>query len=336
MEGLVSIVIPAYNSGPFIEETIRSALNQTWENKEIIVVNDGSTDTTLDIARKLPVTVINQSNKGASAARNHGVSVSKGDFIQYLDADDILAPDKIECQLREYKDPRTLLSGSWGSFLYRIRTAKFDASLLWQNLSPEEWLVRKMTHNLHMQTATWLVSRELIEATGPWRESLSLDDDGEYFCRVLAQSNGVHFVPESKVYYRATGDSLSKVTARKLNSQWESMRTHIDCVDRLADKAAAERAVVSYLQTWLPYFHPDRPDLVKACFDIADEFDGQLILPSLSRKYAWIGRLFGYPVGKFVSTVLPEFKWNCYRQLDLLAYHFEQAINAGRSLSTQK
>src|SRR5262249_31339743 len=98
----VSILIPAFNAERWIGDTLRSALSQTWPSKEIIVVDDGSTDRTVEIARKFEpegVRVFTQKNQGAAAARNKAYSLSKGDYIQWLDADDLLAPDKIERQL---------------------------------------------------------------------------------------------------------------------------------------------------------------------------------------------------------------------------------------------
>src|ERR1017187_8423307 len=125
MKPLVSILIPAYNAQAWISDTLRSAITQTWQQKEIIVVDDGSTDQTLTIARQFEsdsVRVFTQKNQGAAAARNKAFSLSQGDYIQWLDADDLLAPDKIARQmevLARCKSKRTLLSGAWGKFYYR-------------------------------------------------------------------------------------------------------------------------------------------------------------------------------------------------------------------------
>src|SRR5262249_13271987 len=99
---LVSILIPAFNAQEWIADTIRSALAQTWPKKEIIVVDDGSRDQTLSIAKQFvskEVSVVAKGNEGAAATRNKAYSLSQGDYIQWLDADDLLAPDKIERQL---------------------------------------------------------------------------------------------------------------------------------------------------------------------------------------------------------------------------------------------
>src|ERR1700751_2842411 len=115
MKPLVSILIPAYNAQPWIADTIRSAIAQTWQHKEIIIVDDGSSDRTAAVARRFAsrdVAVVTTENQGAAAARNRALQLSQGDYIQWLDADDLLAPDKIERQLAaldEGGDRRLLL-----------------------------------------------------------------------------------------------------------------------------------------------------------------------------------------------------------------------------------
>src|SRR5262245_39232406 len=185
MEPLVSILIPAYNAQEFLGATVRSAINQTWPHKEIIIVNDGSRDQTLSVARQFEspfVKVLTQDNQGAAATRNKAFSMAQGEFIQWLDADDLLSANKIASQLDAAlrTGRRAVVSSPWAYFLYRRSKAKFTPTALWEDLSPLEWLTRKMEQNLHMQTATWLVSRELTDAAGPWNAQLLGDDDGEY------------------------------------------------------------------------------------------------------------------------------------------------------------
>jgi glycosyltransferase involved in cell wall biosynthesis len=332
MKPLVSILIPAFNAQTWLADTLRSAITQTWQRKEIIVVDDGSSDRTLAIARQFEsncVCVVTQNNHGAAAARNKACSLSQGDYIQWLDADDLLAPDKIARQvevLDQCRSKRTLLSSAWGRFIYRHYRAKFTPTALWCDLSPVEWLLRKMGQDVYMQTATWLVSRELTQAAGPWDTRLLGDDDGEYFCRVLLASDGTRFVPEAKVFYRMAGStSLSYIgrSDRKREAQWLSMQMHVDYLRSLEDSQRVRDACVKYLQNWLGFFYPERLDLVKQAEEMARNLGGQLVAPQLSWKYSWIEALFGRQWAKRAQVLLPGVRWSLERFRDKALFHIE-------------
>jgi glycosyltransferase involved in cell wall biosynthesis len=332
MKPWVSILIPAYNAEAWISDTLRSAIAQTWERKEIIVVDDGSKDQTLAVARHFEseqVRVVTQKNQGAAATRNNAFSLCHGDYIQYLDADDLMGPDKITTQMNALgpsENKRTLLSGSWGLFMYRYYRTRFVPSALWCDLSPVEWLVRKMGQDLYMQTASWLVSRELVEAAGPWDTRLLGDDDGEFFCRVLLASDGVRFVPESKVYYRSAGSSsLSYIgnSDTKRVAQMCSMGLHVKYLLSLEDSARSRAACVQYLQNWLVFFYPERMDLVEQAQQMAKDLGGRLEMPQLSWKYSWIRALFGWPLAKRAQIILPRLKWSLIRRWDKTLFRIE-------------
>jgi GT2 family glycosyltransferase len=340
---LVSILVPAHNAQDWIGDTLRSAIAQTWQRQEIIVVDDGSTDRTLAVARGFEsnnVKVVTQENQGAAATRNACFSLSSGGYIQWLDADDLLASNKLTLQLeaveRHRLGPRTLLSSGWAPFLYRHRRAAFVPTALWCDLSPVEWLLRKMGQNLHMQTATWLVSRELTEAAGPWDPRLVVDDDGEYFCRVLLASEGVRFVRETGVYYRQSGTSSVSYVGRsepKMLAQWQSMQMHIGYLRSLEDSERTRAASVRYLQTWLPYFYPERPDLVEKVQALANELGGHLEVPRLSWKYSWIETLCGPAVAKRAQIQLQNVKAAVVRRIDRLFFEIDVRANkAGANL----
>jgi glycosyltransferase involved in cell wall biosynthesis len=337
MTPLVSILIPACNAGPWIADTIRSALAQTWPRTEIIIVDDGSTDRTLSIARQFSsgkVFVAFQKNQGASAARNLAFSRAQGDYIQWLDADDLLGADKISRQMeiaRQVSNPRVLLSSEWGHFMFRAGRAKFIPTPLWENLSPVEWLLRKTGQNLHMQPATWLVSRELTVAAGPWDTRLSLDDDGEYFCRVILASEKIHFVPGAKTFYRVSGStSLSRVdqSDKKLESLWLSMRLHIQYLRSLEDSARARTACVTYLKNWLDNFSPARPDIVAEAKKLAATLGGHLDSPQLRPKYAWLEKIFGRNAASRAQLFAPQLKTCCQRLWDRALSQFENSTQA--------
>jgi glycosyltransferase involved in cell wall biosynthesis len=337
MTPLVSILIPAYNAEPWIADTIRSALAQTWPRTEVIVVDDGSTDRTFSIARQFAsekVFVTFQKNQGASAARNLAFSHAQGDYIQWLDADDLLDADKILRQMEvvgKISNPRVLLSSEWGHFMFRASRAKFIPTPLWEDLPPTEWLLRKMGQNLHMQPTTWLVSRELAEAAGPWDTRLSLDDDGEYFCRAILASEKIHFVPGAKTFYRVSGsNSLSRVdqSDKKLESLWLSMRLHIQYLRSLEDSARARAACVMYLKNWLDNFFPARPDIVAGAKKLAATLGGHLDSPQLRPKYAWMEKFLGRNAVSRAQIFAPQVKTFVQRSWDRALSQFENSTRA--------
>jgi glycosyltransferase involved in cell wall biosynthesis len=208
MAPLVSILIPAYNAEKWIRLTLKSALIQDYPNKEVILVNDGSTDHTLRIAKAFEsrsVKVINQPNAGGPAARNKALEDAQGDYIQWLDHDDLPAPNKISTQLRSLErvqNDKVLFSCPFATFYYRIEKARLFESQLYQDLEPLDYFFIKFSMNTYFQSACSLVSRKLTEIAGPWWEIRSPDDDGEYFCRVVGVSKRVQFVPEARCYWR--------------------------------------------------------------------------------------------------------------------------------------
>ena len=330
---LVSILIPAYNAEGSIAETLRSAIDQTWQHKEIIVVDDGSTDGTADMVRLVAtkqVMVVSTANQGLSAAVNHAYKLCQGDYIQALDADDLIAPDKIARQLaalRETDSKRILLSSPWAHFYYRTSAAQFVRNSLWQDLSPVEWLLRKLGENLHMQNATWLVSREIAEAAGPWDTSLHYDQDGEYFARVLLASEGTRFVPEGKVFYRVSGsDRISFIgsSKKKKTSLLRSMKLHIQYIRSLEDSDRVRKACLTYMQNWYGSFYPDAPEQADELQALAAQLEGHLEVPKLRPKYAWLEPIFGRHSANWAQTAMPELNARLKRKWDKTMFRLQE------------
>jgi glycosyltransferase involved in cell wall biosynthesis len=272
---------------------------------------------------------VSTKNQGAAAARNYALRLSQGDYIQWLDADDLLSPDKIDRQLaalREVDSRRILLSSSWAFFNYRTHGVPFVPTSLWHDLSPVEWLLRKMSENLHMQTATWLTSRELAEAAGPWDTRLHFDDDGEYFCRVLLASEGTRFVPGARVFYRVTSSnrvSYIGTSDRKKDAVLLSMKLHIQYLRSLEESERVRNTCLTYMQNWLDQFYPERPDIVAELQDLAAQLQGHLGVPSLRWKYAWMKPIFGWKAAKRAQMVLPQLKASLVRSWDKAMYRLE-------------
>lgn len=210
----VSVIIPAYNAAAYIADAIHSALAQTWPDKEIIVVDDGSADATASIAESIPgITCLRQANGGVSCARNVGVRHSSGDMIAFLDADDIWHPDKVEAQVRlleRYPDcdlvyatfmeiPESLVPGTWpnSDISRHSRTTELVDSFL----------------DPFFGTSTVVVRRDAFHRAGGFDETLPYAEDIDFFLRVLIECPATAMLDAVAVYKREVEGSLSHDSA---------------------------------------------------------------------------------------------------------------------------
>lgn len=332
MSNLVSVLIPAYNSARWLGECVRSALDQTWPRKEIIIVDDGSSDATLEVARSFEsatVKVVTQTNTGAPGARNNALSLAQGDYIQWLDADDVLHPRKLEMQLRGAEDGRrslTLLTSAWGKFFFRTGKASFERDALWRDLVPLDWIMTRFNDNVWMNPAVWLVSRRLTELAGPWdaRLASSGDDDGEYVCRVAAASNSVKFVEDARCFYRiGTVGSLNwnmETNDKSLNSLLLSLQLATQTLLSMEDSERTRRAAVRHLRTFSSYFYASGGDYVQRLGQMAAELGGTIEPPAVSWKYRPVEKALGPKVTKNVIRNWRAAKLVARRNLDWCFY----------------
>lgn len=314
MNPLVSILIPAYNAAPWLADAVRSAQVQTWPRKEIIIVDDGSRDETLAVARTFAgaeVKVLTHKNQGASRTRSRALAEAQGDYIQWLDADDLLDPDKIACQLQHADDDSVLLSSAWGRFYFRPHKAVFRENALCRDHTPVGWLQTKMESNAWMAIESWLVSRRLTTAAGPWDPTLTADDDGDYFARVVAASSAVRYIPGARSRIRlANPHSLSKGvrSPRWLASQFRSLSNQIHYLRGLDDNERTRRAAVALLRRWAVYFYPGQPELYEAAARLAGELGAELPTPRLHWKYRWLEPVIGPRRAQALQLTLPTLR----------------------------
>jgi hypothetical protein len=194
-----------------------------------------------------------------------------------------------------------------------------------------------MREGIHMQTGTWLVSRELAKTAGPWDTRLHFDQDGEYFCRVLLASEGTRFVPRTGIYYRMSG--MNRVSFignsdKKKDSLLLSMKLQIQHLRSFEDSERVRKACVAYIQTWVPSFHIRRPDLMQQAQQLAASLGGRLSVPKSSWKYSWIEKLFGWAVARQICQRWNECKSYIIRSCDKVLFCLERqhvATGAGRS-----
>lgn len=271
---LVSVIIPVYNSEKYIKETIKSVLNQTWDNIEIIIVDDGSTDGTIEVVESLKcdkITLLQQKNSGACTARNLGYDKSKGQFIQYLDADDLLSPDKIESQIilaKAYGDENV-----YSCKCYTFKEAIEDANIITQKVDKSydksaDWLLEAWSNREYGQTSIWLTPKVVHERAGRWDERLLKNQDGEFFCRVILNSKRVIFTDTAIVYYRRNGE----LTVSSKNS-FESAESTLFSI-QLCEKHVSvlnvnfNKAIAQLYYNFINAYHPQYPELLKKAKDL--------------------------------------------------------------------
>ncbi len=303
---LVSVLIPCYNAAPWLAETLESALAQSWPHKEIIVVNDGSIDDSLAIARQFAargVTVIDQPNAGQSAAFNRALAAARGDYLEFLDADDLIAPNKLETQVGALAagPAGRVASCRWARIQTTIADAYFTPSDLWEPfLPPVEWLVRAWSVHQMMHGAAWLVPHALVRDVGGWQESLSLINDFEFFSRVLLRSLGVVFCADTCTYYRSgISGSLSGTKSRRA---WESahLSLRLGTARLLAhEDSPRTRAACAYEFAAFYYdAYPAVPELRRDARQRVRALGCELPPPPGGPKYRIAARLVGWRLAR--------------------------------------
>jgi len=316
MESLVSIIIPAFNADKWLEECIISALSQTWKRIEVIIIDDGSEDSTLEIAEKFDdkrIRIIKQAHCGASASRNVGLEHSTGEFIQYLDADDALSPNKLESQIKsvDCKEFEFVISGAWARFYKNISEAVFQPQKLWTDMNSVDWLVCSWKYDLMMHPAAWLVPRQIALKAGKWNENLSLNDDGEYFCRVILASKGVKFCKNAETYYRSgISNSLSqRKTLDAIESWYYSLELSVDQLLRHENSLRTRYACATRFQRFIYDYGLLQPDLMQKAETKVRELGGTNVLPYGSVVFRALCKLIGWKNAKSIQRVFSRYSY---------------------------
>ncbi|MCM1981755.1 glycosyltransferase family 2 protein [Lyngbya confervoides] len=322
MYPLVSVLIPCYNAQKWLETAIHSALGQSWPKVEIIIVDDGSTDASLEIARSFScdqVNVISQENRGASSARNTALKAAQGDFIQYLDADDFLAPHKIrdQIQILDQSPPQVLaICGTMHFFDGEdpSRGIFHDGMPFYQDSDdPLDWLITLMGGDGEggmVQPAAWLVPRCVIDQAGPWNEQLALDDDGEYFARVILASAGIRRSPSALTYYRKfrSLQSLSgHQTPQNLRSGLDALNLRAEYILSRTQSNRAIRAITRNYMILAVAAYPFCPAVTEAALDRVQELGGSDYFPPLGgARIQRLQQLVGWKLARRLSVALHQ------------------------------
>lgn len=212
---IVSIIIPAYNAAQFIAATLESALAQTLKDTEIIVIDDGSKDGTASVVQAFPnVRYVRQANGGVSTARNHGAVLAQGQFLAFLDSDDIWHPDKLRQQVQAFEQhPDSVFCRT--AFTYqdedeqriRLGAERQDAP---HSITPD--LLPSFLHP-YFATSTVMVRKSAFDEAGGFDASLRIAEDVDFYLRVLAKHPKMIYMTEALVHKRTVEGSLGDDSA---------------------------------------------------------------------------------------------------------------------------
>ncbi|MEO1433079.1 MAG: glycosyltransferase [Cyanobacteria bacterium J06633_8] len=201
---LISVIIPVYNGEKTIRETIESVLHQTYKNLELIIINDGSWDLTLNIISRIKdsrIKVFSYHNAGVCMSRNRGIERAQGQFLSFLDADDIWTPDKLEAQLKALEaNPQASVAYSWVDYIDEYgEFVRHGNHITINGDAYEKLLIQNVLEN----GSNPLIRRQALINTGHFNDSLTLVEDWDMWLR-LAKEYDFVTVTRPQVLYRAS------------------------------------------------------------------------------------------------------------------------------------
>lgn len=200
----ISVVIPVFNGERYLEQAIASALGQSYAPHQVIVVDDGSTDSSREIAKSFGASIVHlvQANQGPSAARNFGVDRSTGEWVAFLDADDYWCDDKLELQAAVIRnDPGVDLVYTGWSLIGADGVRSIKAR-------PPDWVKRRLPYQCPLIPSTVLVRRSLLQSY-PWSTDFRSSEDWWLFYR-LSRHARFSAIEASTSFYRQHDESLTQ------------------------------------------------------------------------------------------------------------------------------
>jgi glycosyltransferase involved in cell wall biosynthesis len=308
MVPLVSILIPCFNAERWIAQAIESALVQTWSRKEVIVVDDGSTDRSLDIIKRFDGRIRWQtgSNRGANAARNGLMELARGEWLQYLDADDYLRPAKIARQvgfLREHPYADVVCSPTAWEGAVKGRIVCVDTEI--PKLDP--WIL--LASWRLPQTGGTLWKKRALESIGRWRVEQTCCQEHEMYCRLWEAKMRFEFCDGALAVYRDL-DCDGRITRRSRAGEWQRQRLAIldrieNCLDQRSELTVERRQAVNDARLELSrgLWKSNRELAVNAHkrILISDPSFSPSPAPSSPMFYRIVYRLLGFQVAQFVA-----------------------------------
>lgn len=313
----VSVLVPCHNAAPYVGAALDSVLGQTWRRLEVIVVDDGSTDGSSAILAgyaQRGVRVIRQQNAGAAGARNRALAASTGEFILFLDADDLVNPGHISSLHAAIADvPRCIAMSQWDRFTVSPDEARFPHRPTYRDAPGASWLAQDWAEAGSMtQCGMFLIPRAVLAEAGGWDERLTLIDDFEFHARAIAASAGVRYAQGARLYYRSgLGRSLSGTRNRKaVESAFLSLMLGTRHLLAAEDSPRTRRACANMLQYFYYVYYPAHADLrEKVCARIAG-LGGSDLAPDGPPGFQRLRRLVGWRAARRVQHLAERLRLN--------------------------
>jgi glycosyltransferase involved in cell wall biosynthesis len=260
---LVSVVMPVYNASKYLKESLRSLIDQTYTNWELIAVDDGSTDDSWQILnsfRDPRIKLFQRENGGQCAATNMGLEHISGDYVLFFDADDLMDPDKIRVQVEalQREGNNAVAVSRWAFFRETIDEAKFHDEPVYFSGSSTEWLYRLWVYETMMPNHGYLIPKNVLEKAGKYYdETVQLNIDFEYFTRIVLAADKIIYCPGSICYYRK-GVAGAKTTNPKIEKRLSSLQARCKAINYLLAKEKNERSLYASRMaiTMLTYTFP--------------------------------------------------------------------------------
>jgi teichuronic acid biosynthesis glycosyltransferase TuaG len=286
---IFSVIIPVYNAGAYIEQSLASVFAQTCSDFEVIVVDDGSTDDSADRVNQFShhpaLRYIYQTNAGPAAARNTGLNQAKGQFIAFLDADDMWHPDKLAAHLsRMQRDPKLGLSFNWFEVFYdRPNGERFvpwfapptKSTLYW-----EDFLERNWTGT----SSTVVIRAECLTEQCKFDSRFRTSEDYQLWLKIAQAGWKIGFIPEALTVYRRRPHSLTvdylQIALDELLVMEAGVQPTSPQAQRQVDLAIARRQVDV---AWA-YFRAGQPQLAWKFLQTSYPAIPQFVVERLARK----------------------------------------------------